>query len=155
MQYTLDAKEREIANKILSYNLLKGMDIPGAALFWAVKLAAMVDPNDSRAESLYKVLGHCLSCEARANELLKMYHSSELWKNAENVYEYYAIDAKFSASQAAEIVAEIVASHGVSIDSNVFVSQGDLGAHPTEDVLKTAYTAVYAVLTARVNPIGL
>ena len=88
MQYELTTTEYEIANKILDSSFLKEVSAPKDLLFWAVKLAALVEANGphakylhrleyydrrkyfGRLKYLYELLGHCLYCEARARELV-------------------------------------------------------------------------------------
>jgi len=47
MMNDLVAKEREIANRFTGDVLLKGRSVPMGTVFWAAKLAAIVDDNDT------------------------------------------------------------------------------------------------------------
>jgi hypothetical protein len=154
----LNEKEREIANTLCDDPLLKVAPVPQGTVYWAAKLASLVDTNAPRVADLYKALRYCLFCEAWTRAMspymLEHYASIESvstwgpegfreWERWLNAHKQHGVNAKLSAYRAAEIVASI---HGVSIETDTLSPKGNPAAHTTEGVLKAAYHALVATI---------
>jgi len=159
----LIAKERETANKLLDHPFLKGTPVPESLVFWAAKLASLVEGNDPRVADLYKALRDCLYRETSVTMLapyafvdvtrtwgLEDARELERWHNA---YKNYSVDAKRSAYQAAKIAASI---KGVPIDTDALVPscRGDFHGPRVHGPATSLRKGYMIQSTTRVNEIG-
>jgi len=122
MEYSLNAKEREIANKLCGD--LETESFP-TLTYWAVKLAAVVDEAHPRAADLYWALCNCLLCSPPEDS-----------RRLEDKYMDSIIECASNALQAAKIAASI---QGAEIDDRTLVPGKTIVPH---NVLKAAYHAL-------------
>jgi hypothetical protein len=162
LECNLDANEVKIANNILRYAPLKGPFVSQPTLFWAVKLASIVDLSRSRAERLYEILGYCISCQSWAEEMVTRcssindYRSLEfdeflVLQKWEKAYARYSLEARKSALRATEFVAYFAESISSRINFNRMPSRIDLSHYCAAELLRKGYTA----LTAEIKALGL